>query len=166
MAEYRLFTEWPRYVKMLFSDDSSVWVSVLKGASLVMVAIGGYLFPTEVLRQAAVAAFICVCLDAATGVTAAVVEKKPRTSQSAVRTIIKLFAYLSVCAVASVTERTLLAGSGMSIIMGVLWLIIATEGLSILENVERIGQGRFKHLRSLLGKVLADDEKQQETKHV
>lgn len=137
-----------------FSDGEGM----IKAMLLAVSASASYLFPTVALQDTAVAAAILIAVDTVSGVTAAFVEKRRRSSQAFRRIITKAFAYLSVCAVAAVVEKTILKGSGLSVSMGVLWLIIATEGVSVIENVERVSGGRFRLLRAILGKVIDEDK--------
>jgi phage-related holin len=152
----KFFLLGPDYFRTLFAfqDGEGFAKALIVG----LMAGATYVFPTKDLQDTAVAASILVLLDTVTGIMAVFIEKKPRTSQSFARVIAKAFAYLSVCAVAAIVERTIFKGSGLSISMGILWLIIATEGISVIENVERISGGRFRWLRALLGKVIDQDK--------
>lgn len=129
-----------------------------KGALVIIVAVTSYIYPTKGLQDAAIAAGVLVVFDTITGLMAAAIQKKPRTSKAFSRVIAKTFAYLSVSAVATVVEKTIFTNSQLSISMTVLWLVIATEGLSILENVEAISGGKFSVLKKLLGKVIDNAE--------
>lgn len=146
----------PEYFRNLlaFQDGEGIVKAVIVG----LMAGATYVFPTKDLQDTAVSAAILVVLDTLTGITAVVVEKKTRTSAGFARVLAKAFAYLSVCAVAAIVEKTIFKGSGLSISMGVLWLVVATEGMSVIENVERISGGRFRLLRAILGKVLDNDK--------
>lgn len=131
---------------------------VVKALIVSLMAGATYVFPTKDLQDTAIAASVLVLLDTVTGIIAAFIEKKPRTSQGFARVIAKAFAYLSVCAVAAIVEKTIFKGSGLSVSMGVLWLVIATEGISAIENVEKISGGRFRLLKAFLGRVIDDDK--------
>lgn len=166
-TDKKFFFLGPEYFRSLlsFTDGEGMVKAVIVG----LMAGATYVFPTKDLQDTAVAAAVLVVLDTLTGITAAFVEKKPRTSAAFGRVLAKAFAYLSVCAVAAVVEKTILKGSGLSISMGAIWLVIATEGISVIENVERISGGRFRLLRAILGKVLDDDKeaaKQEKKKDV
>lgn len=137
-----------------FSDGAGIVKAIL----LALVMAVNYLLPTSTLQTATIAASALVLLDTLTGIMAAYAEGKPRSSVAFGRVIAKSFAYFSVVIVAAVVERVILKETGLSVTLGVLFLIIAREGISILENVERISGGRFRVLRSLLGRVLDDDE--------
>lgn len=155
-SDEKFFLLGPEYFKNLlsFQDGEGFVKALIVG----LMAGATYVFPTKDLQDTAVAASVLVVLDTLTGITAVFVEKKPRTSAGFARVLAKAFAYLSVCAVAAIVEKTIFKGSGLSISMGVLWLVIATEGISVIENVERISGGRFRWLRAILGKVLDDDK--------
>lgn len=131
---------------------------VLKAVTVLFMAVEAYLFPSDALKQAAVAAGILVVLDTATGTLAAFVTSTPRSSAKFARALTKVFAYLAVCTVAAAAEKTFGQGSGLPVTMGVLWLIVATEGLSVIENAERITGGKFRVLRAVLGKAARPSE--------
>lgn len=159
----KFFLLGPDYFRSLvaFQDGEGFLKALILGG----MAAAAYVFPTKDLQDTAIAASVLVLLDTVTGIVAVFIEKKPRTSQGFARVIAKAFAYLSVCAVAAIVEKTIFKGSGLSISMGILWLIIATEGISVIENVERISGGKFRWLRALLGKVIDQDkEKAREEK--
>lgn len=145
------------YVKSLFAFQNGD--GVIKAFFLATSTVGTYVFPTARLQETAIAAGALVFLDTITGLIKAFVTRKPRTSVGFARVLSKTFSYLSVCVVAAVVERTILGNSGLSLTLGVLWLVIATEGISIIENVEKISGGRFRLLKALLGKVIDDDKK-------
>lgn len=145
------------YAKSLFAFQDGE--GVIKGFILAMTAVGTYVFPTARLQETAIAAGVLVFLDTITGFIKAFMTKKPRTSAGFARVLSKTFSYLSVCVVAAVVERTILGNSGLSLTLGVLWLVIATEGISIIENVEKISGGRFRLLKAFLGRVIEDDKK-------
>lgn len=144
------------FLKSLFSFQSGD--GIVKSFILATTAVGTYVFPTARLQETAIAAAGLVFLDTVTGLIKAFIIRKPRTSVCFARVLSKTFSYLSVCAVASVVERTILGNSGLSLTLGVLWLVIATEGISIIENVEKISGGRFRLLRAILGRVIDDDK--------
>lgn len=144
------------YVKSLFAFQDGE--GIVKAFILATTAVGTYVFPTSRLQETAIAAGALVFLDTITGLIKAFMTKKPRTSTGFARVLSKTFSYLSVCAVAAVVERTILGNSGLSLTLGVLWLVIATEGISIIENVEKISGGRFRLLKAFLGRVIDDDK--------
>jgi toxin secretion/phage lysis holin len=161
----RLIQDSPVAVARLFSSEADSGIFFKIAGATLGVALH-YLFdqPSEV--DAATGAFILLVADTITGFAAAVKLKKPRTSLKLSRVISKLFGYLAVVAVATVVENTITKAANIPIVDGVLWLIIATEGFSILENVERMGLGRFKSLRLILGKVMDEGEDDNESKSV
>jgi phage-related holin len=144
--------EMARYAKCLASFQEGE--GALKAVVVLVAAILSYVFPTGEHQEAAAAAAILVVLDTLTGVAAAFVERRPRSSKTFARALAKTFAYLSACIVAGIAERIIFRGDTVPVLMGVLWMIIATEAVSVLENVERMGGGRFATLRRLLGRHL------------
>jgi phage-related holin len=146
----------PGYLKDLFAfqDGDGIMKVLIIGVS----ATVSYVFPTQILRDTAIAAFSLIALDTMTGLAAAFIEKRKRSSLAFSRVLVKSFGYLAVCIVASVVEKTILRGSGFAVQIGILWLIIATEGVSILENTQRISGHRFKLLQTILGNIIDQDE--------
>ena len=139
---------------------SGYYEATIKGLLVGIGAAMYYVFPGEQLRSAAIAAFILILLDTVTGIAAAVAKGQPRSSKRFARVVTKLLGYMSVCVAAAIVEKTIMRGAGLPITLAALWLIIATEGLSIIENVEAISGGRFRWLRAILGKVVQADREQ------
>ena len=151
----RIFKDTPWVVSKLFSFVDGFGLLKLLSAGIGVTL--GYLFRGQTEMESAIGAFVLIVVDTATGWAAAMKNKRPRTSAKLSRIITKLFGYLAVIAVASVVEQNILRGA--PVVNGTLWIIIATEGYSIMENVERIGLGRFEILRRILGKVIEEDGK-------
>ena len=149
----RLIKDAPEFIRSMFSFIDGG--GLLKIAAVTFAIISHYLFDKPSEQSAAIGAGVLVLMDSVTGYLAAWRRKQARTSHKLGRVITKSFGYLAVITIAAVCEDTF--SNALPIVDGVLWLIIATEGYSILENVERMGLGRFAFLRSILGKVLADD---------
>lgn len=151
----RITTDLPgRLLKLLSFNDSA---GIVKGIASVLGIVAGYVFDGDAARSAAIGVCILVILDTVTGFWAAVVQGVPRTSAKIARVLSKVFGYAAVTGVAAVSANTIAKGLNTPIVTGVLWLIIATEGLSILENAEKMGLAHFGFLRSILGKVIQDD---------
>lgn len=129
----------------------------IKLGSAVLGACLGYVLPGESERNSAIGAGVLVLFDTITGIIAAKKRKKEIKSGLLGRVLTKVFVYFSVAIVAAVAQATVASGS-LPIIVPVLWLIIATEGYSILENVEKAGFRRFSFLRRLLGRVIESDK--------
>ena len=159
----RIVRDFPYWLKGLVAWQDGY--GVVKGVVMVAGALAGYLFDGPGKVDAAVGAVIVVALDTITGYLAAVIRKRRRSSYALSRVVSKVAGYMSVVVLAAVLEKVFPDGGAFTIafgdnkialspVGGVLWLIIAVEGYSILENVEKIGCGRFKFLRRLLGKVI------------
>lgn len=157
----RIIEDLPHWLHKLAAFQAG-WGGFLK----VVIAASGLVYQYFVAGpntvDAAVGAGILVIFDTLTGFMAAVAQKRRRTSRRLSRVITKTFGYLAVVVVAAVAQKTIAKGSTLPLVDLVLWLVIATEGYSVLENVEKMGLGRFKALRKLLGKVVEDDDKEPE----
>lgn len=146
----------------VFSFQTFIAGAVKTLAVILGVALG-YLFDQQAELDSAIGAGILLIFDTLTGFAAAVVAKEVRTSRKMARVLTKSFGYLAVIIVAAVAEKTIGFKHDAPIVTGILWLIIATEGYSILENVEKMGVGKFTALRKLLGKHLDDGENNEPT---
>lgn len=146
----RIVLDTPRFTLRLFSfvDTPGIMKMLTVGIGLAV----HYLFDQPSELDAAVGAGALVVADTITGFLAAWRQGHERTSYRLSRVITKTFGYLSVVLIGAVAEKTF--GKSLPTVQAILWLIIATEGYSILENVEKMGLGRFKALRSILGKVM------------
>lgn len=122
-------------------------VAVPKWVIACLAAVCGYFFPDASQREAACTCFAFVMLDTLTGVTATVWEKKngisnePISSARFSRVVVKLLSYFStVCVVVGANHNIPGAKQyqGASVTL-VLVLILATEGISVLENCKRMG---------------------------
>jgi len=166
----RIVRDYPYWMHSLVAWQDG-W-GLVKVAAVFFGAISGYVLDGPGTADAALGAAILILLDTVTGYLAAVVKKRPRTSVVLGRVLTKTFGYMSVVVVAAVLEQVF-PGSGaftvtvgenaipLSLVGGVLWLIIAVEGYSILENVEEMGLGRFRFLRRILGKALETVEEEE-----
>jgi phage-related holin len=154
---YKNVHDIPTYIHDMFAFERNE--AFTKAAIIVLAAVATYIFPNAKLQETAIATGALVFLDTTTGIAVAVKKGIQRSSTAFSRVLAKTFCYLAVCAVAAIVEKTILNDSGISITMSVLWLIIATEGISILENVEAISGGKFRLLKAILGKVITDDDK-------
>ena len=136
-----------------FSDNS---IGLLKLAAVSFGVFTSYVLKGEPEMDAFVGASCLVLVDTMSGYWAAVVAKEPRPSKKLARVVTKVVGYLCVVIVASVAEHTV--AKTVPVVVGCCWLMIATEGYSILENVEKTGLGRFRALRKILGRVIEDDK--------
>ncbi|UOF77579.1 holin family [Caudoviricetes sp.] len=139
------------YLNKLFAFQDHA--GVLKVASGVFGAVLGYLFDQPAELSAVTGVGILLVADLITGVMAAVKKKTAVTSIALSRTLTKVFGYCSVLAVAGVVERTIFETIRAPIMVGCLWVMIATEGLSILENVRKCGVRGFGFLENILDGV-------------
>ncbi len=100
-----------------------------------------------------------VIIDYITGVMAAIVKKKV-SSEVGFKGIAKKIAIFCLVAVASVIDADVI-GQGSVIRMSVIFFYLSNEGISILENVSRIGLPIPKKLKNVL-EQLKDEEKENE----
>jgi len=142
----------PYFVHNLFSfiDGAGIAKAVTVGLGLSI----QYLFGNQTEIDAVYGAAILVVVDSFTGIAVAFKTQTPRTSQRLGRVLTKIFGYLAVIIVAAVTKRAMGPVATIPLVNAVLWLIIATEGLSILENVDQLGVGKFPVLGKILSSVL------------
>lgn len=126
----------PKLFTKLFADAS--WV---KYPCALLTALVAYVLPTEQVQNATIAAGALMLLDTVTGVVAARVSGKAISSASFSRVLVKILAYGSVVLVAALTARNVpsLGFAHEAVVMGVVVLIILTEGISIIENARRMG---------------------------
>jgi phage-related holin len=123
-------------VGKLFAD-----VAEIKFPAAFLAGTVAYFLPTEAQQGAALGAAHLIALDTLTGVVAARMTGKAITSAKLGRALVKLLAYSSVLSVAAICIKHI---PGASIaqaptVTGVLTLILATEGISVLENVRAMG---------------------------
>jgi phage-related holin len=112
----------------------------LKWPLALLVGAVGYVLPEQGQRDAAVAAVGLVVLDTATGLVAGLVSGEAVTSARFGRVLVKLLGYGSVVVVVAVANRSLgIQGAQSATVATTLGLIIATEAISILENVRKMG---------------------------
>ncbi|MBN9503640.1 MAG: hypothetical protein BGO01_20655 [Armatimonadetes bacterium 55-13] len=148
----RLFLPLPEFLKKLFAD---AWL--LKGLAGILAAILDYTIPMA-SRDIAYTAAVLILLDTATGVWAGIVSGKQITSARFSRVLTKFFGYGAVVYVCSAATKTL-AGTGQlqsTAISGVLGFVVLTEGISILENVGKMGVKAPPFLKQWLKARLKD----------
>lgn len=121
----------------------------LKAFAAVGIAVLGFLFdPTQ--HIALVAIFLLIMADFVFGIAAARKSGEPVRSAKLRRTAIKVAVYYALIACAHVTEYALPSYMGF-LDESVLGFLAATELLSILENVGKLGYVVPKNLVKLLG---------------
>jgi phage-related holin len=154
----RLFAPLPEVFRKLFATFLPS-----KALTAFFAVVLEYLFPLQVLRDAAIAAGVLIILDTATGFWASVVTKKQITSAKLSRVLTKMFGYGAVVVVFAVLGHSVpgLDGTQTFSVTLVLVFVTLTEGISILENVGRMGLKvpRFlrDQLREQLGHLAARD---------
>lgn len=137
------------------------WWKPLAGA---VAAAFAYLFPDQTTADAVIGAGLLVGLDLITGTAAALSLTTWDGSCGLRRTVNKVLSYLAVIAVCAVVTRNV---SGMAqyhavSVTGVLTLIILTESVSILENVQKLGVTLPFGLGEVLTRRLADEDRDKE----
>jgi phage-related holin len=139
------------------------FAALVKGLAFVGGFISAYVLDQEAERSAAVGACVVVLLDLVTGIGAAIHQGKPVTSRCFRRTVTKALGYFAVVILAAVIEVTITKSTQAPLVVGILWLVIAAEGLSVLENIRRMGiKVRFNALRRVLDGVVAEGEPEKE----
>lgn len=137
-------------VKLFAFQDGPGLLKLLAG---VFGAATGYFFDQPAETSAVTGVGVLLLFDLITGIMAAIKQKRAVSSIAFSRTLTKVFGYLAVVAVAGVIEKTILESVKAPIMVGVLWVMIATEGLSILENVRKCGVRGFGFLENILDGV-------------
>ena len=148
----RLFLPLPDIFRKLFAD---LWIS--KGLAAALASAVTYFLPGA-SYDLAIGAYVLICLDTMTGFWASVVTGHKITSARLSRVLTKLFGYGSVVVVCSVAAHSVPGAEPLHAIAvsGVCGWIILTEGVSILENVGKMGVTAPPFLLGWLRKRLAD----------
>ncbi|MBD3948438.1 phage holin family protein [Tuanshanicoccus lijuaniae] len=94
---------------------------------------------------------VFVILDYLTGIMAAIVEKR-LSSEQGFKGIFKKITLFTLVALAHIIDNEILKKGG-AVRMAVIFFYLANEGLSILENVTRMGVNVPPQLRSVLEKI-------------
>lgn len=147
------WTMLPTYIAKLTFEDSWKW-----GVGLIGTAFQ-YVLPESGMREMAAGAFAFVVLDTLTGIVGAAVSGKAITSAGVARFFVKIFGYSCCILVCSLTARYVLPGVGDAktwLINLILWVVLLTEGVSILENVQKMGLKLPKWIAGLLRERLND----------
>lgn len=137
-----------RYFVRLFAFQDLQ--GVVKGLTVAATIVYSYLFKADTEQAAALGLAILLVLDLVTGVAAAIKEGRAVTSRALSQTVVKLVDYFAVIVVAAVVEHTVFGKRDVPVVEGVVYLMIATEGLSILENARRCGFRSFPFLEKIL----------------
>lgn len=113
----------------------------MKGATAALVPLIDYFLPLQASRELAVAAILLVALDTITGIWAALVRGRKVSSSKFARVLSKLLGYGSVVIVCSVGSKAVPGAASLQApaVCWVLGFVAITEGISILENVGRMG---------------------------
>jgi phage-related holin len=124
-----------KYIASLADSPALKAVAAALGGAL------GYIFPTSAVLETATIAAILIVVDTITGLWASLVTGKPIESRKASRMLTKLVGYCIAVATVSLTVRSLpsLGHWQVGACTGILAIVIATEAVSIIENLERIG---------------------------
>lgn len=141
----------PTYLAKALTD-----YPVLKWGGVLVAVASEYLFGTDVVRNMAIAAFSLMFLDTITGFVAAFATGQAITSAKLSRILVKIVAYGSSIIVAAVVTRHLpgLVAAHSTVVTAVIAIVLATEALSILENIGKMGFKRLAWLsRMLEGKI-------------
>ena len=131
-----IFSLLPDVFRKLLAD---AWWPKVWGAGVA--SLLDYLLPLEASRELALAAGVLVLLDTATGVWAAFVSGRRVSSARFSRVFSKLLGYGSVMVVCGVATHVAPGAEALQplAVSAVLGFVTMTEGISILENVGRMG---------------------------
>jgi phage-related holin len=143
----------PAYIARMFGD-SALFKFVVAAA----LTSAEYLFGTDVTRNAAIAAAGLMCLDTVTGMVAAWFTGQGFQSGKFSRVLTKIVSYGSAVIVAAVATHHLpgLSAFHDMSVTTVVSLILCTEALSIMENIDKLGFKSFGFIRVFLaGKIKA-----------
>lgn len=133
-------------IQRFATSSGNFWAQMLtdhawfKAASAAMGGWLAYILPTEAVRASCGACAILIAIDTITGIAASIRSGHPLSSAKFSRVLSKLIAYGSVVAVVSICGRYLpgLADFRVPAITAALYLILATEGISVLENASKL----------------------------
>lgn len=159
MREWQLV---PTYLARMFGD-SAVFKILVAGA----IASADYLFGSDVTRNTAIAAGGLMGLDTITGMVAAWQTGVGFKSAKFSRVLTKVVAYGSAIIVAAVVTHHIPGLSPLHelSVTSIVSLILCTEALSIMENVDKMGFKSFGFIRKLLsGKIKALQAQDKEDK--
>lgn len=120
--------------------EKAVDLTWWKAVFAVLAAVFSYFFPDGATQHLAMTAAVFVVLDTITGIRASMVGGSKIESAKLGRILSKLVGYGAIIIVARlIPEATRMpeAWQGMSV-AGFLGLVVAVEGVSILENVARM----------------------------
>ena len=124
----------------------------------VLAVLGGaaaYLFgPWDALLAALL---LAVCIDYATGVAVAVMQKT-LSSEVGWKGLLKKAVILLIVSLATLLDR-LLEGSNGAVRAAVCLFYIANEGISVLENTARLGLPVPERMRAALAQLKEKEEK-------
>lgn len=125
----------PTYLAKLALEDSWKWI--LAGMAVIL----DFVFPAQIGREMAIAAFVLIALDTITGFVSALVAGQAISSARFSRVLVKLLGYGSVIIVSAIVTKFVHNAETLPnvSVTAVLTLVIATEAISVLENVRRMG---------------------------
>jgi phage-related holin len=126
----------PKFMLAGITDES--WLKVLIGLSTGLL---NYLLPTSATQQMVMAAAILIMLDTFTGVMASESTGKAITSAKFGRVIVKFIGYAIAVSVVGLAANTVPGGKPAHefLTSTLIAFIICTEGISIFENLDRMG---------------------------
>lgn len=139
--------------------------AVIKWVATMLGALAGYFLPSEDLRKLAICTFAMVIFDTISGMLAAGREGDPIQSRKFGRVIAKLIAYpIAVMTATMVVDVIPGAGQLYPVAAAAaLALIFATEALSVIENLDRLGVPLPSFVRTAISKF-RDEKQPKETK--
>lgn len=128
------------YLARMTFEEPAKWIAAAAFTAL------QFVLPESGMRELAGVTLLFVVLDTATGIAASIISGNRITSARMSRFFVKILGYASVLFVCSMAARYALPTGGENsfdvrtvLVNVLLWVILLTEGISILENVQRMG---------------------------
>ena len=132
--------------------------NIINTLQLIFTAIGGYLgYILGGLDSFLYALVAFVVIDYLTGVMAAIVERR-LSSEIGFKGIFKKVLIFTMVAIGNILDSKII-GDGSTIRTAVIFFYLSNEGISIIENVAKIGLPIPEKLRTVLEQLNKEDDK-------
>ena len=123
--------------KIVYYVQSLLSPCQIKFPAIIFGAVFNYILPLQSHKESLYAVGALIILDTFTGVVAAWYKHTPIMSSKFSRVLVKIVGYCSVLAVSSIAMQAINIPKDNAI-TGCLWAMIATEAISIMENVHKL----------------------------
>ena len=131
------------------------WDNIVRAISAAIGSLLGFLFGELDGFFYALLSFMAI--DYISGVLIAIINKK-LSSEIGFKGLVKKIFMLMLVAVGHLIDAQVI-GSGAAVMVGVEFVFIANEGISILENAAKLGVPIPKKLKNILIQLKNDDDK-------